>query len=499
MRRPKIGRKSHSSHNHAEKMAAGGLQMINNTGDRTLTRAGPRKKIFELIFRIITLIPSLPFKLALVVTFSWASLGLSADEKDHRLDELSQLEKRVSDLEAKQDPGPPLSNEAALLTRLELELTLPEALGDSHTGFGPSVSAIYESRTPMKFGLVADLRHLRFENGAAVDPPPSVALSESGIARGLFLFASRLSRGLFLNSGLRVTDSELPSWEAERTGFDFLFVEQRFGDDAGLRIGRIIVPIGLWNMKFEPTEFSPVRPTLTETIILPSLWRAMGGLAYKRLDRVTLQAAVVESLDASRARSSSWLADSRTSVGLSKSESATGVLRIEWSDDEFSAGASAATGETAHAHPALGRTNMNLWEIHLLKNRESFRFRLLYTECSLSDTDRLSTLRRESIGSFAHGFTGEVSFDLLPTFAPIGRRLVGSKPPPDWRELRGFAAWESVDPSAQGGNSLARTRSTVGLNFKPHPQVVLKADFALDTSPQDQTARVYETGLGFEF
>ena len=131
--------------------------------------------------------------------------------------------------------------------------------------------------------------------------------------------------------------------------------------------------------------------------------------------------------------------------------------------------------------------------------------RLLYAEGALTDTDRIYQLTHQVIGSRARGAEVMVSFNLLPNIAPLARELSESPSPPGWRQLPVFVSWETVNPQLETAANVAIDDTlhfnviTCGLNYRPHPQVIVKADYAHLVNGAGTIDRTYEIGLGFVF
>lgn len=382
------------------------------------------------------------------------------------------------------------------ITKIKLELRLPEALGHPYTGLGPYASHAFSSRAPIRFGLLSEIRwtHPLKNNGLGVYG------NTAEIARFLASVSMRFSNRLAASAAFAIQEPDA----RVISGVRFAHVDYRWDEESGIRIGNFLVPIGVYNLRSDPFLFPTVRPPFVETMIIPAPWNENGILFYLRKGRVVAQAGLVAGFYARWLEGGSWLRGGRQGA-IARSESAAGVARLEWMHDENSLGVSAYLGEGHQGDSRYGSARAFLWETHGEFRHGRLRGKFIYTEGTLDDAEKISETTLQTIGNRARGIGAHLSYDVLPRLAPLVRDLIGRPAPPDWKELPVFVSWEYINPQAevpQRRSADPKTEITawmLGINYRPHPQVIFKFDHAIEKNGLNETARVYEIGAGFAF
>lgn len=407
---------------------------------------------------------------------------------------LEILERRVSELDELH------AVEGEELTKIKLELRIPEALGKPFTGLGPSASHAFISRAPIRFGLLGEMRWMRpFERAGL-----GVSGNTTQISRFLTFVSTRFSNQLAASAAFAVQEPNMIGTHTESSAIRFAHIDYRWGAETGVRIGNLLLPIGIYNLRSDPFLFPTVRAPFVETVIIPSPWHENGILLYARQGKVVAQGGFITGFQARNLEATTWLRSGRQGA-VAHAETGAGIARIEWLDNENSLGISAYLGDGNQGDPRFGTARAFLWEAHGEFRYGRFRGKLIYTEGTLEDAEKISEVINQTIGSRARGFGAHLTYDVLPRLAPVVRDLVGRPAPPDWKELPVFVSWEFVNPQSDvpsGRIADLRTKIdalTVGLNYRPHPQVIFKLDHAIEKNGLDEIARVYEIGAGFAF
>lgn len=91
------------------------------------------------------------------------------------------------------------------------------------------------------------------------------------------------------------------------------WIEKSFSKQANLRMGHVIVPVGLTNQYHFPTEFFSVLRPEEETAILPSTWHETGISFWGRTDKWRYEAQIIAGLDAERFNDANWIQNGSSS------------------------------------------------------------------------------------------------------------------------------------------------------------------------------------------
>ena len=135
---------------------------------------------------------------------------------------------------------------------------------------------------------------------------------------------------------------------------------------------------------------------------------------------------------------------------------------------------------------------MTMFDVHAAFQYEGLKARALYTQSHLSNADSYRTDMPES----ARGGYLNLEYNILPFFASSSQRI------PLFFQYENY----NLATVMADGKSFGNTESyTYGLNYFPHDQVVLKAEYMLrhNENTADTTKYVnegiYSLGLGFIF
>jgi hypothetical protein len=108
------------------------------------------------------------------------------------------------------------------------------------------------------------------------------------------------------------------------------WIEKTFAPYANLRMGHIIVPVGLTNQHHMPVEFFSVLRPEEESAILPCTWHETGMSVWGRAGAWRYEALLIAGLDAERFSNADWIAGGSTSPYEFKiANSYAGALRLD--------------------------------------------------------------------------------------------------------------------------------------------------------------------------
>ena len=99
--------------------------------------------------------------------------------------------------------------------------------------------------------------------------------------------------------------------------------------ELNLRVGLLLVPMGIVNELHEPNYFLPVNRPATESAIIPSTWRENGVGVFGEVGQFRYKAYVVNGLDGEDF-AGKGLRGGRQKGANAKAEDLAGVLRLDW-------------------------------------------------------------------------------------------------------------------------------------------------------------------------
>ncbi len=281
-----------------------------------------------------------------------------------------------------------------------------------------------------------------------------------------------------------------------------------------VRFGELVVPLGMVNLYHQPTEFFTIERSLAETSLIPSVWHETGVQVLGTIGQLRYQLLGVTALDSTGFSGYEFVrggmqrkletknADAFAFVAHAEYAFAPGVLV----GGAFYAGDSAPNRPRQNLHTKAfvtlgeihGRYEVGPWTLRgqaLLGQVQNSR---KVTQANLNTFNGSELgVSRTAVGKRAKSFFVEAGYDVLSLWSN------GSVP----GRLDLFARYDDYDTHAETAPGIARvpryhrTASTVGLNYKPQPGIVLKGEYSrrnndgLIADKQD----VFGVAAGFEF
>jgi len=315
---------------------------------------------------------------------------------------------------------------------------------------------------------------------------------------------------MVLYTGYKFTDSILFNSEIEfehaSTGksgsvsVEFAAVDFLLDPMFNVRAGMLLMPMGFLNQIHEPPfYFGNNRPEVERTII-PSTWREIGvGMFGELAPGLTYTTYVVNGMDA-KGFGSSGIRGGRQKGSKARAESLAFVGRVDYAPEQLAGvtfGGSAYLGNSGQKQDFNGQkvdAFTQLYEAHLQWKYRGLEFRTLGSWGHIADADVLSADQGETIGEDNYGWYAEVGYDVMPHLFPESEQY-----------LAPFFRYETLDTIASAPSGFADDLSQdkriiqFGVNYKPIPNVVIKADYRNMDSEGDDLPDDFNLGLGFIF
>ena len=357
------------------------------------------------------------------------------------------------------------------IERLRLgEAAAPEA-GDSAFGFGPAASKVYRARKGVSIGGYGEMLYTNPDD-TADDGSASGEVATADLLRAVLYFGYKWNDHLLFNSEIEFEHAVAAADTGGEVAVEFAYVDYRGSDRFGARGGLLLIPVGFLNELHEPPIFfGSTRPEVEQAII-PSTWRELGGGLYGSAGPIAWKGYLVTSLDAAGFTADEGLRGGRQEGSEVVAEDLAVTARVDWTvRPGLLLGAAGFTGQTAQDNAGVDGARVLQYEAHAEWRWKAFQVRGLYARTSLDDAAEVGVLTGETVGSQMNGYYGEVAWNALSL-------KKGSK-----QELFPFVRYESLDTQAEvpAGTSADpandRTVHTIGIHYRPIPNLALKADW----------------------
>lgn len=289
-----------------------------------------------------------------------------------------------------------------------------------------------------------------------------------------------------------------------------------------LRVGHIIVPVGLVAKRHRPQHyFTTTRPE-AEAHIIPTIWHETGIEIFGSLGSVNYQAQIVNGLDSTGFSSRHWIVRGhQLRFETINAEAPAFVGRLDYVFNENATiGLSGYYGDTAANRPKPDvdfDAYVGIASLHGFYEMNAVKVRGLFLWGALENADRLSkvnrtlsnnlNVKRTPIGSSALGWYIEAGYDILSLFRQHKNSTEHAdlKDTPADQVLDVFARYDYYDTMASVEGIIfdnprwERTAWTFGVNYHVHPKMVFKSHYSLRRLAAKDKNRENTFSLGFGF
>jgi hypothetical protein len=448
----------------------------------------------------------------LLLVLAPAVFAQSAQSTDDRVRQLErQVEQLKAEIAAMKSAGQ--STDAGRMEEVErrLEVLAREIeqmkLGEaaatadrSTNGMGPAASKVYRSGNGLALGGYGEVVYHHFESSLQ-DGSRSEAADEADLQRAVVYFGYKFNEHFIFNSELEVEHAVTASDKDGETEVEFAYGDYLWKPQANVRAGLVLMPVGLLNEYHEPTVYLGVSRNQVESAIIPTTWREIGFGLYGEVGPWRYRTYLTNGLDASRF-AADGIGEGSGEGSHARAEDFAWVGRLDFTGvPGLLVGGSAFTGDSGQGLLDLDGKRIGgrvtLYEGHVDWRWRGLQLRALGVRSSVDDAARINQALglegEEGVGKAQQGAYAEVGYDLLSLRPGSRQRLIP------------FARVESFDTQRDVPAGFARNPAndarilTLGFNYYPIDQLVLKADFLRVRNEARTGQNEIRVGLGYVF
>jgi len=402
---------------------------------------------------------------------------------------------------------------AETIEALKDQLTIPEEIKlEGRYGLGPAASKVYGVNRGLSIGGYGEILF------TAPVKNQGDAENIADLQRFVLYTGYKFNDWILLNAEIEFehasTESTLSNEEGGAVDVEFAYFDFFFRDWANARAGVVLTPMGFINEWHEPTSFYGVDRPETEQRIIPTTWREVGAglfgnitddLQYRTYGMVGFNAAgfAPDGLRGGRQSASESIANDWAFVGRLDYQPIPSVIM----GTSLYAGLSGQNQDIEEV--PIPDTPTTIWEGHVQWRAWGLQTRALLAMAFLEDARSLSeALRRtgnigedDTIAGQMIGGYLEAAYDVMPWLLLDTDQSLS----PYLRFEYVNTQWKTpVGPATVGGtfgpNGFDQDRIwTVGTEYKPIPQVVLKLDYRDFNPVSGKKPSSVNFGLGFVF
>ena len=346
----------------------------------------------------------------------------------------------------------------------------------SFSGLGAAASKIYYSKSPLSIGGYGEMYYSRTSQS------DGTTSSKVDVYRFVPYIGYKFSDNIILNTELEFEHGgSKDNPEHDNGGYvivEFMYLDFLINKNVNFRVGNLLVPMGLINERHEPTLFNTVQRPYTSKYLIPSTWHESGAMVFGNItENLSYKIAGVVALNPTDG-GKKWLRKGRTGSLTKENPDLGGVLRVDYTG---------ITGLLIGAS-TYSDADILMLDAHVDYKYDGARVYGVYSQSSRSNV---------SASDGASGGFLNVSYDVLSTSSSE-------------YSLPLFVQYESVNPqSSVSGSGVSYNpvnTTTVGANFFPQKQVVLKVDYAIqdnnfdeDTTISKISSKTLSVSMGFIF
>jgi hypothetical protein len=354
----------------------------------------------------------------------------------------------------------------------------------TYSGMGAAASKVYFAKNPLSIGGYGEMYYAK----------PEGKDDFADVYRFITYFGYKFNDWIVLNTEIEFEHGATSS-KGGKVVVEFLYLDFLLSEAANIRVGHLLTPMGLVNLKHEPTLFTTVQRPSVEKYLIPSTWHENGAMVYGQLADIEYSVGMINALNLNNEDTinadGEWIRNARLGSSSKAPFDPAFVGRVDYTGiNGLLVGASLYYGGGSNlkddAVNDVSGLTATMFDIHASYDNGPISLYGLYTQTTLDGAEKLGT----SAADGAEGFYVNASYD------------VGSAMGIEYKTPL-FVQYEDYNPvssTVDGSNEDTHDTQivTVGMNFFPAEQAVLKADYAMK-DVNGKESNVFSLGLGFIF
>ena len=399
-------------------------------------------------------------------------------------------------------------------TRADVSVPEDEAL-ESRYGLGPAASKIFGVARGLSLGGYAEGNYQAIVNDANGEK------NHTDLYRAVIYVGYKFNESWVFNSEIEFEHATTEATATSGPGavsVEFATLDYFWRPEANARAGLVLVPMGFLNEVHEPPYFYGVFRPLVERYLIPTTWSENGvGVFGEIAEQVEYALYVTNGLNA-RGYEASGIREGRQKGNEALAEDPAFTGRLDWTPlPGLLLGVSTFVGNSGQDQSfdvtgvpdpvKLPSALTALWDLHAQYEWQGLKLRGLFTMTHIDDAGSLTlALRPEDQGGIGMiGDTEVIASDLIGGYAEVGYDVLQWILPESDASLEPFFRFEYLDTQWKVPSGFTRDNAnelqvyTVGLQYRPIPNVVLKADYRNVTADAGSAPDEINLGIGLAF
>lgn len=296
--------------------------------------------------------------------------------------------------------------------------------------------------------------------------------------------------------------------KAGSASVEFALIDFLISDEFNLRAGLLLTPFGIVNEIHEPTTFYGVGRPEVERRIIPSTWRESGAGAHGTFDlgsagELSYRAYAMSSADA-RGFKASDNRSLRIKGNRARFDDIAFVGRLEYDPiPGLKVGGSVFYGNTGQDEEVNGQTIDGLFQMYEVDAQFQYAgldLRALSVWTMLDDAALINQLNEyegsKSVGEEQSGWYVLGAYNIFSALNSGSKYMEYLAP---FFRYEKFDTQKDVPAGYERNPANERTQYTIGVNYKPIPNVVVKAEYQNLDNEADDATNQFNFGIGYVF
>jgi hypothetical protein len=364
-------------------------------------------------------------------------------------------------------------------------------------GLGAAASKVYRTESGLSFGGYGEFL---YQNVAGSNDAGSrvSARDNADALRAVIYSGYKFSDRVLLNTEIEFEHGSTGA--GGEASVEFAYLDFLMRENLGVRAGLLLVPMGFINEQHEPTAYLGSRRPLVERVVIPATWREMGAGVFGENGPVSWRAYVTTGMNAARF-TSGGIRSGRGNGAQSLAEDFALTGRVDWQPivgttlgGAFYRGNS---GQGALVDNERLDAQLTMFDIHAESRFRGLQLRGLVTRGTLDDAARVNKLNgltgASSVGESFGGWYAEAGYDLA-TLRGFGERSITP-----FVRYEKFNTQRDVPTGFSLNRALDQSITTLGIQWKPVSQTVIKADYQNVDNEAGTGTNQWNIALGYIF
>ncbi len=298
-------------------------------------------------------------------------------------------------------------------------------------------------------------------------------------------------------SAVEIEEEETGEYESEiesggEVALEQFWLQKSYSQAFNVKLGHFVVPVGLTNQHHMPTEFFTVFRPEGENTILPCTWHETGISVWGKSKSWRYEVQFIAGLDADRFGSQNWIqGGSGTPYEFKLATSYAGVFRLDnYSFKNLRMAVSGYYGNSAKNTLSISKYEdlkgtVSIGTFDFTYQNTNLIIRGNFDYGHLSDSEALTSANmstrddspspKTTIGSDAIATGVEAGYNVFSFFPSIHKK---EKPLFVFGRYEYYDSMYKTEGSVIDNECWGRQHVVGGVNYKPLPKIVLKAEYS---------------------